>query len=741
MEPHVTDSTNSSLDFSMGDSPIAIRQDLQVETIRRGLDVTHIIKDPVNLKYFEFDEHEMALIRQLNGHRNWDEICQWFNRRFPPLRLTHQALQDFLWRLYQQGLLLATAKGQGRRISERTEELHRREWTQILSQPWVIRLPGITPGRWLGVADFLMGWLFSPWFVALAMSGLLVLLAFVIAEHTAIIKMSLESASFLSQENLVLFAGVIIVTKMLHEMGHAVAAFRRGCECHEMGILLLAGLPSLYCDVSDTWMLPERWKRITVSLAGIWIETLVAALAFIIWANSVPGLVHAISFNVMVVCSLGTILFNANPLVRYDGYYVLMDVTGVSNLGQRSQEAVSRFFMRWVLGSPETRPIDAPEIPGWCPIYGLAAAVYRVMLTCAILWGLHLALKPYSLSGLVWGFAFVAFSMWGIRMSQTATRQVHRAVAAGAPRWRMTAGLILLAGLIWYAAAIPLPRYVFGEAVLEPVDQKTLVVTIAGQLRDRQDSGTSVESGQVVASLENEDVEREIRLMEAEVSVHREKRDSLLARRNQDARASEQIPAADAGLAALEHRLQHLIEERTRLQLRARERGTVYPAPVRLANPEHDDLPTWTGSLLDPVNRNAWTDVGDAFCQTGSLNDFEAVAYLAQDDLDAVTLGQPADIFSKSSGQLTAGIVSKISNIEANVRDDAAIGLKLPPTSDASKTREVRGKWYRVQVRCSTPVPKGTFVRSRGKIRIHVGTRSFGEWFVQQFFKTFRWHA
>ena len=271
------------------------------------------------------------------------------------------------------------------------------------------------------------------------------------------------------------------------------------------------------------------------------------------------------------MCSVGTLLFNANPLVRYDGYYVLMDVAGISNFGQKCNEAIERLYVRWVLGSSELRRVDSVELPRWCVVYGMIAAIYRVMLTYGILWGLHLALRPFSLSFVVWLMASVGLSIWAVKSFKTGSNQVRRAMLTGTPGWRVIGGITMTAVLFAACAAIPLPWYVFGEAVLEPSDRQTLVAVVSGQLIKRKDSGAKVVAGDLIAGLENRDVQLEISQMEAELNVQVQHLNSLRARRNQDLRASEQIPGAEANVAAMEHRLAHLRDERQRLEIRARE--------------------------------------------------------------------------------------------------------------------------------------------------------------------------
>jgi putative peptide zinc metalloprotease protein len=723
----------------LGGGSVSLRRDLQFATIQRGLQVTQVIKDPVNLKYYEFEEHEMAVLQRLNHKMSRDELCQWFNRRYPPLRLTPQALSDLIWRLYQQGLLVTNTVGQGQRMADQTRQLWRREWMQRISQPWAIRLPGINPGPWLRPINQFFGWIFSPQFVGCAGLFLMLLLALAFTQHRAILRMTPATIEFFSRENIWLFAIVVVITKIMHEMGHAIAAFRQGCECHELGILLLAGFPSLYCDVSDVWMVSSRWRRISVSLAGIWIEILIAAIALITWSASVPGVVHAISFNVMVVCSLGTVLFNANPLVRYDGYYVLMDLVGISNLGERSHEAITQFFLRWGLGSTQSPPLDTPEVPRWCLMYGFLAALYRLFLSIAIVWGIHLALKPFSLSFMVWILAAVGIFCWGFRMCQTSSHRIRTLVAMGTPAWWMWGRGLTMVSLLIVSLFLPLPWFVFGDALLEPEDRQTLVTAVAGQLVERRDVGDLIEVGEPIARFVNPEIQREVERIEAESRVVAHHVQSLRARRNQDQRAAEQIPGAEATLAALEHRLRYRIDELDRLELRANKKSVIYPAPLRLRSGDDRELPFWNGTLLDSSNQTAVVSPGDVFCQTGTLDQLEAIATLAEDDLEAVAVGQTVDLYLKSSGKIVRGEILRISHRELTPDEDAYFGSPSSVSNDIPGRKKRDQKRYQAQIRCLSPVPHGTRVRSSSRVRIHVGRRSLGGWIAIQFFKTFRW--
>src|SRR5262249_12722130 len=141
------------------------------------------------------------------------------------------------------------------------------------------------------------------------------------------------------------------VVKVIHEFGHGLSCKVFGGEVHEMGALLLCLSPCLYCNVSDAWTMPSKWHRIIISFAGIYVELIIAAIATFVWWNSASHpFVYNLSLSLMIVCSVSTVVFNANPLMRYDGYYVLADWLEIPNLRERSNRFLTNAFLEHCLG-------------------------------------------------------------------------------------------------------------------------------------------------------------------------------------------------------------------------------------------------------------------------------------------------------------------------------------------------------------------------------------------------------
>ena len=163
------------------------------------------------------------------------------------------------------------------------------------------------------------------------------------------------------------------ITKVLHEFGHGLSCKHFGGECHEMGIMVLVLTPCLYCNVSDSWMLPNKWQRAMIGAAGMYVELVIASVCTFMWWFSTPGLLNNLCLNAMFICSVSTVLFNGNPLLRYDGYYILSDVTEIPNLRQKATTILSRKMGEWCLGMEMA---DDPFLPQSNQIF-FALYLYR----------------------------------------------------------------------------------------------------------------------------------------------------------------------------------------------------------------------------------------------------------------------------------------------------------------------------------------------------------------------------
>jgi putative peptide zinc metalloprotease protein len=311
--------------------PLRMRPDLSMRLHRYQGRPYWVVKEPIGLKYFRFQEEEFAILKMLDGNSSYESIKERFESEFAPQRITLQDLQHFIGMLHRSGLVAADAPGQGRQLKRRRDEYRRRELLGRLSNVLALRFKGIDPERLLNWMYPYIGWYFSKTAFFGVMAMALVAVALVTVQYDEFRAKLPAFHQFFGPNNWFWLGITLAVTKVLHEFGHGLSCKHFGGECHEMGVMFLVLTPCLYCNVSDSWLLPNKWHRAAIGAAGMYVEITLASLATFLWWLTEPGLFNHICLSVMFVCSVSTILFNGNPLLRFDGYYILSDIAEIPN--------------------------------------------------------------------------------------------------------------------------------------------------------------------------------------------------------------------------------------------------------------------------------------------------------------------------------------------------------------------------------------------------------------------------
>lgn len=671
------------------------RSDLIVRQQQRGW----ILKDPVAQRYFQLGSEAYFVWTRLNGTVTVDAVCQSFAGQFAPRTLTPDDLSRFLGQLVSQGLVWSRAGGAGQFIERRRLKLQQIGALSSVMNPLAIRFRGIDPDRVLTGLTRRLGWVFGP---AALVVGLGFLVATVLffglrwGELTARLPEELAAWRVTDVFSLAL---VMAVLKIVHELGHGVACKRVGGEVRELGVLLLVFTPCLYCNVSDAWLIPSRRSRILISAAGMWVESLVACVALWLWWFSQPGWFHTLCLQAVFIGLVSTLLFNLNPLLRYDGYFILSDAWGIPNLQQRAQRELGR-RLRWCFGLAHA-PSPAEEYPGrgrWLALYAALAIVYRLMMICGILWLLDRWLEPQGLRMVARGIALLTITslLWPpLRGLMAALRDPELA-----RRWqidsptRLLVCSILLVGLCFW----PLPRRVHLPVVLLPRAASPLFVTLEGRLVEIVPPGTAVRAGDVIATLENPPLARELIRLSGERDRTESVAQSLARRMIADPRAVLQLPAAQRQLADLEQQLAQRRADAERLVLRAPHDGVVWPTAPRPEKPTPDALPTWAGSPFEAPQLGCWLEPGTQLGWVGPSDRIEARAVIPQQELSRIQVGQPVRLTFDVLPQRLSGTVEEISAARLSNLGSELVGrLRLPEILDESGTRLV-GSWYQVKI-------------------------------------------
>ena len=430
----------------------------------------YVVKDPVSLRYYRFSEADHFLLRQWDGSRTMEEARQNFEERFRPQRLLLEDLEALGQMLIKAGLAVHELPQAGRQLFERRRRRRRTEWLQRLTNILYIEVPLLDPDPLLRMLLRRLGGLLSPAFLGLGLLFMLSALLFIGTHFEGFCAKLPSAQEFFHYQNLLYLWVALGLVKIVHELAHGLTCTAMGGEVHDMGVLLLCLSPCLYMNVSDAWTLPDKSKRMAVGLAGVYVELLIAAAATFLWWNTTVPLIHHLSQSLMIVCSVNTVLFNGNPLLRYDGYYVLADWLEVPNLRERCNAYLKRLAMKHCLGMEV-----APEAPmAWqrrvlFVVYAVGSYVYGWVVAFGILWTVAQFLKPYKLGSISLLMAFAALaSMVGWPLGRTVYGIYRKGkLPAVAPRPTSITAAVL-ATLLVLIFVVPLPVSRVRQVGLDP---------------------------------------------------------------------------------------------------------------------------------------------------------------------------------------------------------------------------------------------------------------------------------
>src|SRR6476659_3363132 len=510
--------------------PIRKRPDLKARRQRYQGRIYWVVKDPVGLQYFRFEEEEYAILQMLDGESSLDEIADRFEREFPPQTIRTEELQQFIGMLHRSGLVITDAPGQGQQLVKRRAERKQQERLATLTNILSLRFKGVDPERFFNFIYPFVRWFFSvPAMIACISIGLCAL-SLIIVQFDVFHSRLPDFHYFFRAQNWLWLALTLCVTKVLHEFGHGLSCKHFGGECHEIGIMFLVMTPCLYCNVSDSWMLPNRWHRAAIGAAGMYVELVLASIATFIWWFSEPGPLNYICLNVMFVSSVSTVMFNANPLLRYDGYYILSDILEIPNLRQKASTILNRKLGKWCLGLEEPEDPFLPQRRQWLfATYTVASAIYRWVVTFSILYVLNRVFEPYGLK--VLGQAIALGSLYGLLIQPLWNLYKFFSVPGRLGKvksLRIYATLAVITAVIVGIGLIPLPSHVYCPLEVQARGAKWVYVPHEGFLEKIfVKPGDQVTEGQVLAQLQNVDVDYDIAKLTGQSNVYAKQLDGL----------------------------------------------------------------------------------------------------------------------------------------------------------------------------------------------------------------------
>lgn len=520
-----------------------------------------VLQDTYTQRYFRASRQACNFIQSLDTRKTVEEVWEEFVNQHPEDAPSQEEVIQILSQLHMSNLLYSLQQADNEAIVKRYKAQKNKELVGKLASFLYIRVPLWNPDAWLDrikpIARLATGWgAFALW-LPVVILGLLT--AF---DHRA--ALIDQSQGVLAVSNLPWLYVCMGLLKLFHEAGHAFVCKRFGGEVRTFGLMFLLLTPLPYVDATSSWGFPNRWHRVYVSFAGMAVEFFFAAAGALVWANTGPGLTNSLAFNVMLIGSVSSLLFNGNPLLRFDAYFMLSDYAEIPNLYQKAQQQWKYFGNRYILGtlSAQTKATDDREWY-WLTIYGLLSFVYLMTVTLGIslfLLDQWLPLGVVVLGMTLYSKLLLPMYQLGKHITGHAT-QPNRKRALGA-----TAALAVV--LVIFLFVIPFPDSVRTHGVLEADSSSKLYMQTPGKLKTLYlRHGEHVQKGRLIARLENPDLQAEINMNEsAKSEADAQYRQALH-------KSHGELDALAQKLSSLEVRSHDLQQQLSLLEVRANQDG------------------------------------------------------------------------------------------------------------------------------------------------------------------------
>jgi putative peptide zinc metalloprotease protein len=496
-----------------------LRPDLLLTEQQIAGRTNYIIKDPISLRYFRVERQELALAGLLDGKRNARLIREELAKQFPDFDLDDEKIVRFVNTMAAYGFLLLAGERSLFYIESARAAKRKQRLSRITSSFLYFRFSLYDPDKLFGRMARKLRFIWTKPFGWCSVAFILVGVTVVLLNWQRFIQ---PQVNFFTIHNLFLAWLLYIFTKVVHEFGHGLTCKNYGAEVHEIGLLLIVLTPCFYVDVSDAWMVRNKWHRVLITAAGIYVEVMMAAAAALVWLYTEPGLANQVAFNLMILCSISTFLFNANPLLRFDGYYIVSDWMEVPNLRTRSNQYVNALLSKLLFG----RTIDVAALTGTnrhlFAIYAIASYIYGIFILLVISFFFEQLLEPVGLSAIGTGIGVLSITLFFVMPFIQLARAVQRTAAsrqmtvygliteggrARRPIVTLTALGLVLAGL----AFVPSRFSVEHNCVIQAIDQEVVHAIQPGFVREvRKKEGDAVEIGTPVAILENRELQAQL---------------------------------------------------------------------------------------------------------------------------------------------------------------------------------------------------------------------------------------
>ncbi|MBX3358296.1 MAG: PqqD family peptide modification chaperone [Phycisphaeraceae bacterium] len=464
----------------------------------------HVVHDPASNQFYRLNPIAHEFVGMLDGSHDVETAWKAALQKFGDSAPTQNEVISLISQLYSANLLTADVPPETEQLLKRGKDRLKRKIQQQLIGIMYFKIPVFNPDRMLTALEPVFRPILNRWgFLAWCLVLFAALWQVVIPRWGDLTAGFDALAGGRNPGAWAWLAAVWVVTKVIHEMGHGLLCKRFGGQVPEFGFMLLVLFPSPYVDASACWAFPSKWQRVAVGAGGMLFELFIASIAAFVWAQTDDATIRQIAYSAMLTASVSTVLFNANPLMRFDGYYILADLVEVPNLAQRSNQILKHLIQKYVFRIERPSALMPSQLPGErviLVVYGLLSMAYRIFLFVSITLYVMGKLFAIGLVLAVWTSAawFImpigSFVHW---LSSNSSLAEHRL------RTVVISLLLIAAGLIGIGV-IPWPDHRRSYGVLQSLNRSGIYVGTDGFIVEAHHRpGDEVKAGEAIVTLQS----------------------------------------------------------------------------------------------------------------------------------------------------------------------------------------------------------------------------------------------
>ena len=685
--------------YRLAESKIALRASVQVHRqVYRGV-VWYVLYEPFTNKFYRLPQGAYEFVSRLSVNKTVGEVWNGMLNSATGEIPGQGEVIEMLAQLYQSNMLMYDGIEDGAKLFERNQKQNRKKVKASLLNIFFLKVPLVDPDALLNKLRWLISCLISKPFALVWLLTVIVAAKYGVENFDALKD---STQGFLSPSNIGWVYVCTVFVKLLHEFGHASVVKRYGGEVHTLGVMFMLLVPLPYVDATASWSFRDKSKRMLVGAAGMLTEFFIASIALIIWANLGGGILKNLAYNVIIMASVSTVLFNINPLMRFDGYYMLTDLLDMPNLQQRSVQHLKYLLERYIFFKRDAEPVAET----WSErvvyfFYGICSSVYRIFLFT----GFIVAISQHYL--------LLSFFM-GILLCLTMVimpvgrflKYIFASPGLALVRSRAVILTVLFFGsVLLFLFNVPVPDTFKAPGVIEARTYENVIVGESGVVEGIYHYAGAVHKGDTLMQLKNQELENQLEEKRAQL------RETTMSYYQALEDAPENMMPLEKRIGALKQELVKLEEDRINLTVIASIDGIW----------DIKDLDSYKGRFMHQ---------GDSIGLLLDTSAFDFVAVVSQEEGSRLFADKPRTVSIRLNGD--AFVEIQVENIMAipaasDHLPSAALGWLAGGEVETRMSNAQNGEQtvepvYIVRAQMSNNLPAGFKYHGRtGKIRFDLG--------------------